>query len=97
MHIRRYLQTQKDDALSHPQLCASQQLCLRQGTSYFKLPSKLENCAHNDLICFYQHITYLLLNSGYGIGCVYSPLDLVIFVTVQRTFVCLSNRCGPFI
>ena len=36
---------------------------------------------------FFNIITYKLLNSDYGIGCVYSPLDLVIFVAVQGTFV----------
>ena len=30
-------------------------------------------------------ITYLLLNSDDGIGCVYSPLGLVIFVAVEGT------------
>ena len=33
-----------------------------------KVPSKRENCAHNDLICFFNIITYLHLNSDYGIG-----------------------------
>ena len=36
-------------------------------------------------------ITYLLLNSDYGIGCVYSPFGLVIFVAVERTFVCFTK------
>ena len=33
----------------------------------------------------------LLLNSDCGIGCVYSPLGLVIFVAVEGTFVCWSR------
>ena len=41
-----------------------------------KLPSKWENLAYNDLIYFFDIITYLLLNTDYGIGCVYSPLGL---------------------
>ena len=53
---------------------------------------------------FFNIITYLILNSDYGIGCVYYPLGLVIFVAVEGTFVCftkghdhvISNtiRCG---
>ena len=40
---------------------------------------------------FFNIITYLLLNSDYGIGCVYSPLGLVIFVAVEGTFVCFTK------
>ena len=36
-------------------------------------------------------ITCLLLNSDHGIGSVYSPLDLVIFVAVEGTFVCFTD------
>ena len=39
---------------------------------------------------FFNIITYLLLNSDYGIGCVYSPHGLVIFVAVEGTFVCFT-------
>ena len=41
----------------------------------------------NGFICFFQH-NYL--NSDHGIGCVYSPLGLVIFVAVEGTFVCFT-------
>ena len=37
---------------------------------------------------FFNIITYLLMNSDYGLGCVYSPLGLVIFVALERTLVC---------
>ena len=40
---------------------------------------------------FFNKITYLLLNSDYGIGCVYSPLGLEIFVAVEGTFVCFTD------
>ena len=46
---------------------------------------------------FFNIITYLLLNSDYGIGCVYSPLGLVIFVAVERTFVCFTKSHEHFI
>ena len=43
--------------------------CTKNGFS--QMSSKLEDCAHNDLICFFSNIiTYLLLNSDYGAGCV---------------------------
>ena len=47
--------------------------------------------------CFFNIITYLLLNSDYRIGCVYSPLGLVIFVAVERTFVCFTKGHDHFI
>ena len=47
-------------------------------------------------IAFFNIITYLLLNSDYGIGCVYSPLGLVIFVAVERTCM-FYKRSGPLI
>ena len=31
------------------------------------------------------------MNSDYGIGCVYSPFGLAIFVAVERTFVCFTK------
>ena len=34
---------------------------------------------------FSNILTDLISNSDYGIGCVYSPLDLVIFVAFERT------------
>ena len=40
---------------------------------------------------------YLLLNSDYGIGCVHSPLGLVIFVAVEGTFVCFTKGHDHFI
>ena len=40
---------------------------------------------------FFNIITYLLLNSDYGIWCEYSPLGLVIFVAVEGTFVCFTD------
>ena len=46
---------------------------------------------------FFNIITYLLLNSDYGIGCVYSPLGVVIFVAVERTFVCFIKGHDHFI
>ena len=42
-------------------------------------------------------LTYLLLNSDYGIGCVYSPLGLMIFVAVEGTFVCFTKGHDHFI
>ena len=39
---------------------------------------------------FFNIVTYLHLNSDHGIGCVYSPLGLVIFVAVEGTFVCFT-------
>ena len=42
-------------------------------------------------------ITYLLFNSDYGIGCVYSPLGLVIFVAVEGTFVHFTKGHDHFI
>ena len=62
-----------------------------------KMPSKWENFAHNGLICFFNIITYLPVNSDYGIGCVYSPLGLVIFVAVEGTFVCCTKGHDHFI
>ena len=46
---------------------------------------------------FANIITYLLLNIDYAIGCVYSPLGLVIFMAVERTCVCFSNRSLAFV
>ena len=62
-----------------------------------KMPSKWENLAHNGLISFVNIITYLLSNSDYGIGCVYSPLGLVIFVAVEGTFVRFTKGYDHFI
>ena len=69
----------------------------RVGHTSLKMPSKWENFAHTCLICFFNIITYLLLNSDYGIGCVYSPFGLVIFVAVEGTFVCFTKGHDHFI
>ena len=42
-------------------------------------------------IVLFNIIIYLLLNSDYGIGCVYSSLGLVIFVAIEWTFGCFFN------
>ena len=49
------------------------------------------------LSVFFNIITYLLLNSDYGIGCVYSPLGFVIFVAVEGTFVRFTEGLDHFI
>ena len=46
---------------------------------------------------FFNIITHLLLNSDYGIGCVYSPLGLVTFVAVEGTFVRFTKGHDHFI
>ena len=37
------------------------------------------------------------VNSDYGIGCVYSPIGLMIFVAVEGTFVCFTEGHDHFI
>ena len=39
---------------------------------------------------FFFSVVIIQLNSDHGIGCVYSPLGLVIFVAVEGTFVCFT-------
>ena len=51
-------------------------------------------CPHDFILnksVFFNIITYLLLNSDYGIECVYSPLGLVTFVAVEGTFACFTD------
>ena len=63
---------------------------------HLKTPSKWKNCAHNDS-GFFNILAYLLLNSDYGTGCVYSPIGLVIFVAVEGTFVRFKEGDDHFI
>ena len=49
------------------------------------------------LLAFFNIITYLLFNSDHGMGCVYSPPGLVIFVAVEGTFVHFTKRHDHFI
>ena len=61
--------------------------------SFLKLPSKWEHFA-KWFNLFFQHSN---LPTYPRIGCRYYPLGLVIFVALERTFLCFSKYPGTFI